>query len=108
MSASGYKRTSGGNAWNVRFTPESGHSDTQERVGLKKQTLDVRFAPNSGHKWLWCRMSAFDPKRTLMIQRRERTEAESTQQEHSIGKWKPYEEEPVQKAPEKPHSTNRT
>ncbi len=26
---------------------------------------NVRFAPRSGHKWLWCGMSAFDPKRTF-------------------------------------------
>ncbi len=30
-------------------------------------TGDVRFAPNSGHKWLWRGMSAFDPKRTLVV-----------------------------------------
>ncbi len=41
MSASGYKQTFRGLLANVRFTP------------------------NSGHKWLWCGMSAFDPKRTL-------------------------------------------
>ncbi len=41
MSAYGYKQTSRGLGQNVRFTPER------------------------GHKWLWCGMSAFDPKRTL-------------------------------------------
>ncbi len=49
MSAYGYKRTLCGRAWNVRFTPESGHSEAQERLGLKKQTSNVRFAPKSGH-----------------------------------------------------------
>ncbi len=67
MSAYGYKRTLWDRASNVRFTPESGHSDAQERVGLKKRTLDVRFAPESRHKWLWRGMSAYDPKRTLSI-----------------------------------------
>ncbi len=27
----------------------SGHSEAQERLGLKKQTLDVRLASESGH-----------------------------------------------------------
>ncbi len=67
MSASGYKQTSRGQLANVCFTPKSGHSEARERVGLKKRTLDVRLAPNSGHKWPWCGMSAFDPKRTLAI-----------------------------------------
>ncbi len=49
MSAYGYKRTYGEVPQRVRFTPESRHSDTQERLGLKKRTLDVRFAPESGH-----------------------------------------------------------
>ncbi len=49
MSASGYKQTYSGQLTNVRFTPNSGHSDAQERAGLKKQTLDVRFYPESGH-----------------------------------------------------------
>ncbi len=48
MSASGYKQTFGGGSGYVRFTPESGHSDAQERVGLEKRTLDVRLAPESG------------------------------------------------------------
>ncbi len=60
MSAYGYKRTYSGQLANVRFTPESGHSEVQERVGLKKQTLDVRFAPDSGRKWLWRWMSAYE------------------------------------------------
>ncbi len=67
MSAFGYKRTYSGQLANARFTPNSGHSDAQERFGLKKRPLDVRFAPNSGHKWLWCGMSAYDPKRTLVM-----------------------------------------
>ncbi len=50
---------------NVRSTPESEHSEAQERVGLKKQTLDVCLPPDSGRKWLWHWMSAFDPKATL-------------------------------------------
>ncbi len=50
MSASGYKRTFGVWLANVRFTPNSGHSEAQERFGLKKQTLDVCLAPNSG-RW---------------------------------------------------------
>ncbi len=49
MSASGYKQTSRRSCRNVRFTPESRHSDAQERVGLKKRTFDVRLAPESGH-----------------------------------------------------------
>jgi hypothetical protein len=65
MSAFGYKRTSSPYLANVRFTPESGHSQAQERFGLKKQTLNVCFTPKSGHKWLWRGMSAFDPKRTF-------------------------------------------
>ncbi len=48
MSAYGYKRTLWDRAPNVRFTPESGHSQAQERFGLKKQTLDVRLTPNFG------------------------------------------------------------
>ncbi len=48
MSAYGYKQTSRGQLANVRFTPESGHSEAQERLGLKKQTLDVCLAPDSG------------------------------------------------------------
>ncbi len=61
MSAYGYKRTYSGQLANVRFTPESRHSDAQERFGLKKQTLDVRFTPNSGRKWVTEFMSAYDP-----------------------------------------------
>ncbi len=49
MSASGYKRTYNGQLANVRFTPVSGHSEAQERLGLKKRALDVRFTPKSGH-----------------------------------------------------------
>ncbi len=64
MSASGYKQTFQGVSQNVRFTPNSGHSEAQERFGLKKQTSNVRFAPNSEHKWVLRRMSAYDPKRT--------------------------------------------
>ncbi len=64
MSAFGYKQTSSGQLANVRFTPESGHSEAQERLGLKKRTSDVRFAPNSGRKWLCRGMSAYDPKQT--------------------------------------------
>ncbi len=67
MSASGYKRTYSGQLANVRFTPESGHSEAQERFGLKKRTLDVRFTPNSGRKWVTEFMSAYDPKRKLMV-----------------------------------------
>ena len=48
MSAYGYKQTSRGSRQRVRFTPESGHSEAEERFGLKKRTLDVRFAPKSG------------------------------------------------------------
>jgi hypothetical protein len=48
MSASGYKQTYSGQLVNVRFTPNSGHSDEQERFGLKKRTLDVCLAPSSG------------------------------------------------------------
>ncbi len=43
MSASGYKQTFKGLLANVRFAPNSGHSDAQKRAGLKKRTLDVRF-----------------------------------------------------------------
>ena len=65
MSASGYKQTFRRRRQRVRFTPESGHSEVQERVGLKKQILYVYFAPKSGRS-TGCRgMSAFDPKRTL-------------------------------------------
>ncbi len=49
MSAFGYKRTYNGQLANVRFTPVSGHSEAQERLGLKKRSLDVRFTPKSGH-----------------------------------------------------------
>ncbi len=48
MSAYGYKQTYRGQLANVCFTPNSGHSEAQERVGLKKQTSDVRLAPSSG------------------------------------------------------------
>ncbi len=41
MSASGYKQTYSGQLANVRFTPESGHSEAQERFGLKKRTSRV-------------------------------------------------------------------
>ncbi len=39
MSAYGYKQTFRGQLANVRFTPESGHSEAQERLGLKKRSL---------------------------------------------------------------------
>ncbi len=65
MSTYGYKRTYRGQLVNVRFTPKSRHSEAQERVGLKKRTLDVCFTPESGHKWLGRGMSAYDPKRTF-------------------------------------------
>ena len=65
MSAFGYKRTFRGSLQNVRFTPESGHSEAQEWVGLKKRTSNVCLTPDSGRKWLWCGMSAYDPKRKL-------------------------------------------
>ncbi len=68
MSAYGYKQTSRGSVRNVRFTSVSGHSEAQERVGLKKQTLDVCFAPKSGHKWLWRWMSAFDCRLNRLMQ----------------------------------------
>ncbi len=61
MSAFGYKQTFQGVSQNVRFTPESGHADAQERPGLKKRTLDVCLHPDSGHEWLWRGMSAYDP-----------------------------------------------
>ncbi len=65
-STDGYKRTCGG-AWKkVRFTPESGHSEAPERVGLKKRTLDVCLTPDSGRRWVGRWMSAYDPKRTLL------------------------------------------
>ncbi len=70
MSASGYKRTCGEVRQRVRFAPESGHSEAQERFGLKKRTLDVCFAPESGHKWVGRGMSAYDPKRTSPAQSR--------------------------------------
>ncbi len=38
----------------------------EERLGLKKQTLDVRFTPKSGPNSTLRWMSAYDPKRTLM------------------------------------------
>ncbi len=50
MSESGYKRTFRGLHNYVRFTPESGHSEAQERLGLKKRTSNVCFAPESGHR----------------------------------------------------------
>ncbi len=65
MSAYGYKQTYRGQLANVRFTPKSGHSEAQERIGLKKRTSNVRFAPNSGHKWVSRWMSAFDPLRSF-------------------------------------------
>jgi len=48
MSAFGYKQTLKGPRRYVRFTPNSGHSEAQERVGLEKRTLDVRLEPESG------------------------------------------------------------
>ncbi len=65
MSASGYKQTSRGQLANVRFTPNSGHSEAHERVGLKKRTLDVCLTPESRRNWVTEFMSANDPKRTL-------------------------------------------
>ncbi len=65
MSACGYKQTSRAQLANVRFAPESGHSEAQERFGLKKRTFNVCLTPESGRKWLWRWMSAYDPKRTL-------------------------------------------
>ncbi len=65
MSAHGYKRTCGEVRERVRFTPQSGHSEAQEQLGLKERTLDVCFTPRSGHKWLRRWMSAYDPKRTF-------------------------------------------
>ncbi len=65
MSAVGYKQTFIGQLANVRFTPESRHSDAQERVGLEKRTFNVRLTPNSGHKWLGRGMSAYDPFQTI-------------------------------------------
>ena len=65
MSAVGYKQTYSEQLANVRFTPESGHSEAQERLRLRKRTLDVRLTPNSRHKWVTEFMSAYDPKRTL-------------------------------------------
>jgi hypothetical protein len=52
MSACGYKQTSRGQLANVRFTPESRHSDAQKRFGLKKRTFGVRFTPESGRIWV--------------------------------------------------------
>jgi hypothetical protein len=63
MSAYGYKQTSSPYLANVRFTPESRHSEAQERLGFKKQTSNVRYYPESGHKWATEFMSAYDPKR---------------------------------------------
>ncbi len=54
MSASGYKRTCGAVCQRVRFTPESGHSDAQERVRLKMRTSKVRFTPESRHQMGAC------------------------------------------------------
>ncbi len=39
-------------------------SDYKQTCGKVRQS--VRVAPESGRKWLWCGMSAFDPKRTLL------------------------------------------
>ena len=66
MSAFGYKQTSRGLGQNVRFTPKSGHSEAQERVGLKKRTLDVCFAPESRRKWVIVFMSAYDLERSCV------------------------------------------
>jgi len=54
MSAYGYKQTYEEVRQNVRFAPESGHSQAQEQLGFK-----------SGHKWVSGFMSAYDPKRTF-------------------------------------------
>ncbi len=61
MSAYGYKRTYRGQLTNVRFTPNSGHSNHDSG----QAPANVRFAPNSGRSTGYRRMSAFDPKRTL-------------------------------------------
>ncbi len=61
MTAYGYKQTCGQVSDYVRFTPVSGHSEAQERGGLKKRTLDVRLTPNSGLIRVWRGMSAYDP-----------------------------------------------
>ncbi len=61
MSAFGYKQTCGGVSQSVRCTPESGHTEAQERLGLKKRTLDVRLTPESGRNWVTEFMSAYDP-----------------------------------------------
>ncbi len=65
MSASGYKQTFAGSRLSVRFAPESGHSEAQQRVGLKKRTFDVRLTSDTGRKWVAEFLSAYDPKRTL-------------------------------------------
>ncbi len=67
MSASGYKQTFGEVCQRVRFTPKSGHSEAQERVGLKKRTLDVRLTPKSGRIWVTEFMPAYDPTRTSRL-----------------------------------------
>ncbi len=69
MSAFGYKQTLCPYLANVRFTPESGHSNAQERLGFKKQTLDVRLSPNSGRKSVRRWESAIDPTETLDFKR---------------------------------------
>ncbi len=61
MSACGYKQTFSGQFANVCFTPNSGHSEAQERVGLKKRTFDDRFTPDTGRKWVAEFLSANDP-----------------------------------------------
>ncbi len=47
MSASGFKQTYRWQLANVRFTPESRHSEAQEQVGLKKRTFATLRHPPS-------------------------------------------------------------
>ncbi len=62
MSASGYKRTLLGRVSEVRFTPNTRHSEVQERFALKKRTLNVCLTPDSGRNRVWCWRSVIDPK----------------------------------------------
>ncbi len=75
MPANDPKRTYRGWLANVRFTPDSGHWDAQERVGLKKRTFNVRFTPESRRKWLGRWMSAYDPKPTMVVRYTENLQA---------------------------------
>ena len=56
----------------VRFTPESGHPEAQERSRLKKRSSDVRLTPKSGRKWVWRWTSASDPKATFATETKPR------------------------------------